>query len=284
MKNLTRRSNGPQRGPVPCFRSAVREDVLEILIYDEIGYNWWTDGGVTANRVQSQIEQAGAFGKLRMCINSPGGDAFEGIAIYNIARNLGKPVEVRIDGIAASAASIIAMAGDSIQMGPNTMMMIHNPWTVCIGEAKDMRKMADALEKIGGAIAQTYVTRTGKTAEEIAALMDAETWLTAQECVEQGFATGLTTDAAVEDSLALARSFRTLARMKHVPEALKPRAAACACGCEPCSGGDCGGCSNGECGDENCDGCPAQQETSNAAADLSVQEAQLALLKRRGGY
>lgn len=275
----------------PCFRAALQPDgTLEILIYEEIGEDYWSySGGTTAKTVKSQIDGAGNYAKILMRINSPGGDAFEGIAIYNVIRAQKKPVEVFVDGIAASSASIIAMAGDSITMGPNAMMMIHNVWSICIGEAADMRKMADSLEKISGAVAQTYVARTGKTAEEITALMDAETWLTAQECLAEGFATAITTepDQQVEqNALAMARKFKALGKLKHVPETLKPEAAVeCDCECEACRDGRCEACSDAECEDPNCVDCPMQSKTSAAIAEkpedsnLSLYEARAKMLR-----
>lgn len=256
----------------PGFHAALQPDgTLEILIYGDIGEDYWSyDGGITAKAVKAQLDVAGNYANILMRINSAGGDVFEGIAIYNIIRGQKKPVAVCVDGIAASSASIIAMCGDTITMGPNTMMMIHNVWTICIGSAADMRKMADSLEKISGAVAQTYVTRTKKSLEEITALMDAETWMTAQECLAEGFATAIAAEPdqqVEENALAMARKFKTLARMKQVPEKLKASAAdECQCPCAACVDGDCENCNNTECEDPNCEDCPMQGEASNAAA------------------
>lgn len=264
----------------PGFRAALQSDgTLEILIYEDIGEDFWSGGGITAKTVKQQLDAAGNYSKILVRINSPGGDAFEGIAIYNILDQQKKPVEVRVDGLAASAASIIAMAGDEIIMGSNALMMIHNAWGWCMGYASDMRKMGDSLEKISTAIAQTYVGQTGKTAEEIAALMDAETWLTAQECIDQGFATSIATEPEVEENaLAMARKFKALARMGKVPETLKAEAdevkpvneegVECACDCQNCLDGNCEDCTNSSCEDSNCEDCPMQE---NAAAKLNAQ-------------
>jgi ATP-dependent Clp protease protease subunit len=127
-----------------------------------------------------------------MRINSMGGDAFEAIAIHNMLRAQGKPIEACIDGLAASAASVIAMAGDTISMGSNAMMMIHNAQTGCQGYASDMRKTADILDKISNAVCQTYADRTGNSMEMCQKLMDAETWMTAHDCIKDNFATTLT--------------------------------------------------------------------------------------------
>jgi ATP-dependent protease ClpP protease subunit len=213
----------------PFFKAALQSDgTLELLVYEEIGENWWSGGGVTVKNFKDQIDQAGArVAKILVRINSPGGDPFEGSAIYSLLRAQKKPIEVCVDGIAASAASIIAMAGDTIIMGPASMMMIHNASGFCYGFAKDMRSTAEALDAISLAIAQAYVTRTGKTTEEIAAMMDAETWMTAQQCLEQGFCTAIVEEPELEESaLALARTFAGLAHLKAVPDSLKAEPAA----------------------------------------------------------
>lgn len=274
----------------PMIKAAVDPDgTLEILIYGEIGaMYWYEDLGISAKTVRAQIDRAGDFSRVLMRINSPGGDAFEGIAIYNVIRALKKPVEVCVDGLAASSASIIAMAGDAITMGPNTMMMIHNAWTGCYGYASDMRKTADALDKISEAIAQTYVTRTAKTLEAVVALMDAETWMTAQECVAEGFATGIAAADSEPAALAMAKKFPALARLKKVPEVLKnsapvvaPKAGPeCECECDTCVAGECFECSNPDCVDANCVDCP-MQAASNKARVVAPEESNLSLYEAR---
>jgi ATP-dependent Clp endopeptidase proteolytic subunit ClpP len=129
---------------------------------------------------------------INLSINSPGGDVFAGVAIYNALRSSGKKVNVKVLGLAASAASLIAMAGDEIEMPENAMMMIHNPWSFAMGDADELRATADVLDKIGGSLVGTYAARTGKDEDEIKALLDAETWMTAQEAVDMGFATKVT--------------------------------------------------------------------------------------------
>ena len=165
----------------PCFRASMQPNsTLELLVYEDIGPGYWGDEGVTAKTVKQQIDSAGVFNRIAVRINSPGGDAFEGVAIMNVLKSQKKPVDVFIDGIAASAASIIAMAGDSITMGKSSMMMVHNAWTLCMGDGDDMRKCADTLDLISAAIGQAYSARTGKTAAEIKTIMDAETWMGAR--------------------------------------------------------------------------------------------------------
>lgn len=158
-------------------------NAAEILIYDEIGY--WD---INAKDLARDLKDIGNVSNIDVRINSPGGSVFDGTAIYNLLKNHNAEVTVYIDGLAASIASVIAMAGDKIVMAENALMMIHNPWSGVWGEADDMRKEAEVLDKIKDSIIATYVSRTGKTADELSAMMDEETWLDATEAVELGFA------------------------------------------------------------------------------------------------
>lgn len=158
-------------------------NAAEISIYDEIGM--W---GVTAKQFISDLKALGDVKDITVSINSPGGSVFDGLTIYNALRASGANVTVKVMGIAASIASIIAMAGKKIIMPENTFMMIHNPLNVIYGNADDMREMADILDKVGSSLVATYVARTGKSEEEVKALMDAETYMTAAEAKELGFA------------------------------------------------------------------------------------------------
>lgn len=275
----------------PQFRAALQADgTLELLVYEDIGENYWTGGGVTAKSVKQQLDNAGVYDRISMRINSPGGDAFEGVAILNLLRAQKKPIEVSVDGIAASAASIIAMAGDTITMGPSAMMMIHNAWTMCIGDGDAMRKCGDTLDAISASIAQAYIDKTGKSAGEIKSLMDAETWMGAQECVDAGFATAIAGDDA-DQALALARSFKSLQKMKRVPEKLKAAADVdddCECSCVPCENGncedcDCAGCDAMNCASEDCNcagEASADDDDSVEDSNLSQYEARLKLLPK----
>jgi len=158
-------------------------NAAEISIYDEIGM--W---GVTAKQFISDLKALGDVKDITVSINSPGGSVFDGLAIYNVLRASGANITVKVMGIAASIASIIAMAGKKIVMPENSFMMIHNPLNVVKGNADDMREMADILDKVGSSLVATYVARTGKSEEEVKALMDAETLMTATEAKEFGFA------------------------------------------------------------------------------------------------
>lgn len=262
------------------------DGALELLIYGDIvdastlsymeAWGYDTSGFVSALSVKKALDSAGAYSKVRMRINSPGGDAFEGMAIHSLLCGQGKPVEAYIDGIAASSASVIAMAASVRIMGRSAMMMIHDAWSGCIGNARDMRKMGDTLDKIDESIAAAYVDRTGLSLEEIQALMDEETWLSAQDCVEQKFATGIVEAPAAEaKAMARARRFKALALLKHVPDKFKA-AAVCACDCENCVNGDCSDCTNPDCDDANCVDCPMQAADA-AASSAKPAESNLSL-------
>ncbi len=158
-------------------------DEAEIYIYDEIGF--W---GVTARQFVSDLQALGDISHINLHINSPGGDVFEGIAIFNALKFHGAAITVHIDGVAASMASMIAMVGNPVIMPENTMMMIHKPWGFAGGDANDMRDYADLLDKMESVLIPAYASKTGKSAEEIAAMLEDETWMSGSECVAQGFA------------------------------------------------------------------------------------------------
>lgn len=179
--------------------SAAEGQSQTVSIHDDIG-GW----GVSAKMFLDELRSV-TTPEVNVEINSPGGDVFAGLAIYNGLRNSGKKVNVKVLGIAASAASLVAMAGDTIEMPENTFMMIHNPWTFAAGDAEDLREQADLLDKIGDSLASTYARRTGKSAEEIQTLLAAETWFTAQEAVDAGFATAVTPAFAAQASFDVDR-------------------------------------------------------------------------------
>lgn len=163
---------------------AAANDTAEISIYDEIGF--W---GVTAQQFAKDLKALGNnLKQINLHIHSPGGDVFDGIAIYNLLKNHPANKTVYIDGLAASMASVIAMAGNEIIMPENAMMMIHKPWGIQGGDADDMRKYADLLDKVESTLIMAYVAKTGKSESDLAEMLKVETWLTGKECVEQGFA------------------------------------------------------------------------------------------------
>lgn len=167
--------------------AAEADDPNTVSIYDVIGEDFWTGGGFTAKRMGAALRSIGK-NDVTVKINSPGGDMFEGIAIYNLLRDHPAKVTVEVMGWAASAASIIAMAGDEIKMGLGTFMMVHNAWGVVIGNRHDMRDGADLFDGFDSAIADIYEARTGMKRAEIVKLMDAETFMGPSEAVKNGFA------------------------------------------------------------------------------------------------
>lgn len=174
---------GPQMGNHAWFEiKDAKNDTTEILIYDEI----WAFG-TNANDFVKALKNI-ATPKISLRVNSPGGDVFDGLAIYNALRAHPAKKTVHVDGLAASIASVIAMAGDEIVMADSAFMMIHDSWGLAIGNSEELRALADTLEKIDGSIAGIYAARTGKKLDELRALMDAETWMTAAEAVEMKFA------------------------------------------------------------------------------------------------
>lgn len=177
---------------------AASEGDASISIYEVIGEDPWTGGGVTVKRIDAALRSIGNR-DVTVNINSPGGDVFEGIAIYNRLREHQGQVNVKVLGLAASAASIIAMAGDNIKVGASSFIMIHNAWVLAIGNRHDMREVADFLEPFDRALADVYVARTGQEIEAVQAAMDAETWLNGSTAVELGYADALLSADEIEN-------------------------------------------------------------------------------------
>lgn len=169
----------------PAIHAANDSETVQINLYDMVG-DYWGDG-LTARVVASILRNADNR-DISVNINSPGGDFFEGVAIYNLLREYKGHVMVRVVGVAASAASIIAMAGDTVKIAESGFLMIHDAWTVALGNKQDMREAADMLQKFDEAMAVLYAKRTGMDEEEIKELTRAETWLSGREAVESGFA------------------------------------------------------------------------------------------------
>lgn len=165
---------------------ALSSDNPTISIFDRIGADY-EGNGVTAARVAGALRSIGNRAAT-VEINSPGGNYFEGVAIYNLLRRHPQPISVQILGIAASAASIVAMAGDQIAIAHNAEIMIHQAQGVFFGNADDMEDAIVTLRKLDGAMAETYAARTGKPVEELLALMKAETYIGGQDAVDMGFA------------------------------------------------------------------------------------------------
>ena len=179
------------------FRAASDNEENGVLQIDgvlEVEPDWWGPmGQVIARNIRQRIDQVK---NLTVYINSPGGDVMAGAEIYTALRehsDQGKGrITVKVSGIAASAASIVAMAGDEILMSPVAYMMIHNPWTGPLyGNAKDLRKQADVLDVISEGLINAYERRTGKSRDELMQMLDGETYMSAQTCIDEGFADGM---------------------------------------------------------------------------------------------
>jgi ATP-dependent Clp protease, protease subunit len=185
-----------------------RAEGAEVSIYDEIGAY-----GVSAKSFLDELGALEGAGPLTLRLNSPGGSVFDAVAIYNALKRHAGPVSVWIDGIAASAASYVAMAGDEVVMPKNAFLMIHDPSGFVMGTAEDMRAMAEALDKIKGSLVAGYVAKSGGAEDDIGALMAKETWLDAAEAVELGFADRLA------EPVRIAARF-DVARFRNAPPAL----------------------------------------------------------------
>ncbi len=159
----------------------------EILIYEDIGEGFF-DEGITAKSIKAQLDKFNG-GDVLVRINSAGGDVFDGLAIYNLLNEYPGEVSIKVDALAASAASVIAMAGDNREMADNALLMIHDPWTMAVGDSAEMRKMADILDKAKDSIVTTYMSRVSEDEEAVRNMMAEETWLNASEAMAMGFAT-----------------------------------------------------------------------------------------------
>ena len=179
------------------------ETEVEVSIYDEIGF-----GGVTAKDFMAEVKKLKGQ-HIHLRINSVGGSVIEGAAIYNALRRHKGGLTVHVDGLAASMASVIAMAGEEVFIADNAMLMIHNPWSMTMGDADDLRKEADVLDKLKNTLVNAYARKTGMEAEDIAAMMDEETWLNATQSVAMGFADeiedGIEAAASLSPAIARAR-------------------------------------------------------------------------------
>lgn len=194
-------------GTVIKLERRTKTAIIDIL--EPIGENWFGDG-LTGKKFAGMLKDVGDVDNIHLRINSPGGNVFDGVAIYNLLKQHKATVDVNIIGMALSAASVIAQAGDSINMAHNAMFMVHDPWSFAMGNSREMRDAADLLDKIKGTLVDTYARsierRKGASdAELIALMMEEETWLTADEAKDHGFVDEITDDVTVEASWDLTK-------------------------------------------------------------------------------
>jgi ATP-dependent Clp endopeptidase proteolytic subunit ClpP len=182
----------------------------DISIHDEIGM--W---GVSASAFMRDLRGMGELDEIHLSIHSPGGDVLDGWAIYNSLKNSKAKITARVEGLAASMASVILMAADEIEIPENAYVMIHNPWGLAIGDADEMRDTAELLDKLGNGLVKAYTERTGNPEKEIREMMDAETWMDGKEAVERGFADKLLDGVALS-----ARAFDNR-KFKMTPQSLQ---------------------------------------------------------------
>lgn len=192
----------------------------DIFIYGEITkYAWEEYGEVSSITFKNELDQLGDDVEvIHLYVNSPGGSVFEGVAIHNMLVRHKARIIVHVDALAASIASVIAMAGNEVRMPKNSMLMIHNPWTFAMGNAVELRKAADDLDRIGQSAIQSYLQKSGDKLDEetLKELLDAETWLSADEAFQYGLAD------VVEEANEMAASINQnlFQKYKNVPKQL----------------------------------------------------------------
>ena len=184
----------------PPIFAKVDDETGELYVYEAIGFDCFAEGGgVTAQKVQAALDEMKGVKTLNVFINSPGGDVFEAKAIYAQLQRFKAQKVVTVDGLAASAATMVAMAGDRIVTNPVATWMIHEAWSGSMGNAADMRAMADVLDLESQTIAETYARQTGGTPDAMRELMIAETWMNAEQALELGFTDEIGTEDPEED-------------------------------------------------------------------------------------
>lgn len=199
-----------------AIRNAADETADNVVtIYDVIGEDFWSGGGFTAKRMSAALRTIGKR-EVSVHINSPGGDFFEGVAIYNMLREHPEKVTVKVMGLAASAASLIAMAGDKVLISRVGFLMVHNAWAIAIGNRHDMRAAADTLEPFDEAMAGVYSSRAGKDRKAAAKWMDDETWFNGERAVAEGLADELLEDGEVAEDSAKAEAMSGVHAMRRV--------------------------------------------------------------------
>jgi len=189
-------------------------DTVDLIIYDVIGEGWY--GGIGAKAIAESLKDHKNAATINVFLNSSGGDVFDALAIYNTLARHKARVIVHVDGAALSAASIVAMAGDTIRMAENALLMIHDPWAIFAGTADELRAQADLMDKSKETLVNTYAARSGRDTAEISDWMTAESWFSAAEAVDAGLA-----DEVVEAKKLAAFGRPAPIEFKNAPEALQ---------------------------------------------------------------
>lgn len=194
-----------------------KDKVGELYLYGEISQSTWWGDEITPKQFKADLDALGDVDTLNVYINSPGGDVFAGWSIINILQRHKAQTVGYNDGLAASVAFDIFQSMDKRVAMQNSMFMTHNCWAIVMGNRFDLRKMADEMEKIDGMMAEMVAKKSGKTAEEVTAIQDAETWYSATEAVNEGFADEL----SEPKQIAACVTQTWMAKYKHPPEGLE---------------------------------------------------------------
>lgn len=220
MSKIIQLAKGKAVPAVNGYRVAAKgSDAAEIYIYGVIGGDWFGEG-ITAKVVADDLKALGKVKTIDVRINSEGGNVFDGKAIYSLLVENKATINVKIDGLAASAASFIAMAGNSIEIAEGAFVMVHDAYGISYGRAEEMRAYADLLDMVNASIIDVYAARTKQSIDKIKKWMKDETWFTAKDAVDNGFADAMT------ENLKVAASVSHPDRFKRLPSALLPRRAA----------------------------------------------------------
>jgi ATP-dependent Clp protease protease subunit len=210
----------PAAGTKPSGYKVVAKgnDSAEIYVYGVIGSDWFGDG-VSAKQFADDLRALGNVKTIDLRINSEGGSVFDGKAMYSLLNEHKAKIIVHIDGLAASAASFLAMAGDEIEISEGAFVMIHNAYMVAMGDARAMRQAAEMLDTVNNTIIDVYAARTKGDRKAIATMMDNETWMTGAEAIENGFADRMVENLKVAACVSNPEALKTF---KKIPAALKP--------------------------------------------------------------
>lgn len=204
---------------------ALDDGAVEMLIYDEIGKDWWTGEGLEAKAFADELKKIPKDRELKIRINSGGGNVHDGMAIYNLLAERREKVTVIVDGVAASIASVIALAGRELVMPRNTLLMIHDPWGFAQGSADDMRQAATTLDAHRDAMVAVYERKTGASQDDIKKLMKEETWFTGEQAHEAKFADTISNEISLKASASLLKYQKVPADLAKL---LKPKASSAA--------------------------------------------------------